>query len=137
MIVYAFFFQGTSIYIFCLGKLLLKLSMRQQIFVNLKHQIQMNVNHVAVVMIINLIAHGKNMLLNMDMKLLINFIQEAVIVAWDLINIRVHVKFIKISKKKSKILELMLSNNLRKRKQILVMQEYLNNFSKMDLMKQN
>ena len=115
----------------------MKLSMRQQIFVNLKHQIQMNVNHVAVVMIINLIAHGKNMLLNMDMKLLINFIQEAVIVAWDLINIRVHVKFIKISKKKSKILELMLSNNLRKRKQILVMQEYLNNFSKMDLMKQN
>ena len=74
--------------------------MKLQAFVNLKLKIKMNVNRAAADMIIKKIALGKNMLSNMAMKLLINFIQVFVIVTWDLIGIRPHVKFIKISKKK-------------------------------------
>ena len=54
--------------------------MKLQAFVNLKLKIKMNVNRAAADMIIKKIALGKNMLSNMAMKLLINFIQVFVIV---------------------------------------------------------
>jgi len=76
--------------------------MRLKINANKKNnKIKMMLNLVVVDTIINQIALGKYMLKEMAMIKLTNFIQENVIVNYQVINIKSDVKFIKILKRKS------------------------------------